>query len=80
MLGRTMSEPKRYDLNLGQTAANYVPLSPLSLGRCNAKVFSDRTLANTSERVLIATARPSLVFHPRHTSHIPPLPSGERIS
>ena len=79
MLGRTMSELIQYDLNLGQTAVNYVPLSPLSLGRHNEDVFSDRTLANSSGRVLIATSRPSLVSRARHTDPIPP-PTQQRCS
>ncbi len=37
-----MIEPNKYDLNLGQTEANYVPLSPLSFARRTAEVFPDR--------------------------------------
>ena len=37
-----MNEPNKYDLNLDQNEANYVPLSPLSFARRTAEVFPGR--------------------------------------
>ena len=36
-----MSDPCKYDLDLVQNEANYVPLSPLSFGRRTAEAFPD---------------------------------------